>query len=200
LFNRGFNRATAAYESSVKRLVARKLVGFAALALCGLACFGLLRVLPTGFVPPEDQGYFMMTVQLPNAASLERTADVLKQIEDVLLTTPGVEYVIAIAGNNILSGSSASNMATVFVILKPWDERKTPQLAVTGIIGASQRKLAALPQAMIMAFNPPAVPGLGRTGGFQFELEDRGSHDLIELVGASQQALSAAAQQPEIAA
>jgi hydrophobe/amphiphile efflux-1 (HAE1) family protein len=199
-FNRIFGRIANGYTGAVRKLVGRKLIVFGALAAICAGAVLLARSLPTGFVPAEDQGYFMMTIQLPNAASLERTQTVLQQVENVSLSTPGVDYIIAIAGLNILSGSTSSNMGTAFVILKPWDERKTEQTSVGGVIASTQRKFAQIPEAMIMAFNPPAVPGLGRTGGFQFELEDRSGQSLGALVAQANEVMAAAAKQPEIAA
>src|SRR4051812_1064978 len=199
-FNRWFGKTTGAYVAVVRRMVGRRLLVFAAFAALCVGTVLLLRALPTGFVPAEDQGYFMMTIQLPNAASLERTQAVLQKVEDALLSTEGVEYAIAIAGQNILSGSTSSNMGTAFVILKPWDERKTDATSVAGIMASTQRKFAAIPDAMIMGFNPPAVPGLGRTGGFQFELEDRGAQSLDALVEQANRLIGEATRQPEIAA
>ncbi|MFL5394686.1 MAG: efflux RND transporter permease subunit [Myxococcales bacterium] len=198
-FNRIFGRITESYAGSVRTLVGRKVIVFVAFAVLCVGSYLFSRALPTGFVPAEDQGYYMMTIQLPNAASLERTQATLKKVEDIVLDTPGVAYVIAIAGQNILSGSTSSNMGTAFVILKPWDERDTPETSVNGVMASTQRKFAQIPEALIMAFNPPAGPGLGRTGGFQFELEDRSGQSLDALVSQANKVLAEAGKQPEIA-
>jgi hydrophobe/amphiphile efflux-1 (HAE1) family protein len=199
-FNRGFGRTTGAYVYAVRRLVGGRAFVFAIVAALCVGSWVLTRVLPKGFVPPEDQGYYMITIQLPNAASLERTQRVLRKVEDVLLATPGVEYAFAIAGLSLLSGSTSSSNGTAFAILKPWSERKTKETSLDAIMVATQKKLARIPEAMIMAFNPPAVPGLGRTGGFQFELEDRGAQPIGVLVDQANRLIDEAARQPEIAA
>jgi HAE1 family hydrophobic/amphiphilic exporter-1/multidrug efflux pump len=111
-----------------------------------------------------------------------------------------VDYAISIAGLSLLSGSTSSNNGTAFAILKPWGERKTAATSLDAIMLSTQKQFARIPEAIVLAFNPPAIPGLGRTGGFQFELEDRGAQSLDALVGQANRLIAEAARQPEIVA
>jgi hydrophobe/amphiphile efflux-1 (HAE1) family protein len=199
-FDRIFRRMTHSYERGVGKLLSRKLLVFGCLLLITAGVVALIKLLPKGFIPLEDQGYFMTSVQLPSGASLERTSQVLQKVENNYKNTEGVASVVAIGGLNILAGGSSSNAATAFVSLKPWDERDTAETSVQGIIGASQAKSAMIPQALIASFNPPPIPGLGATGGFQLELEDRSGKSIDDLVAAAYQAIGQASKQPQIAA
>ncbi|MGH9350668.1 MAG: efflux RND transporter permease subunit, partial [Terriglobia bacterium] len=202
LFFRGFNRVfmhtTRGYESSVKFLVRRKAIIIAGLVIVIIALYGLLKILPSGFVPPEDQGYFLTSIQLPNAASLDRTSAVVTRMENILKSMPGVQDVVSIGAFNLVGGTYNSNAATIFVILKPWDERGTPQLSLNAILASFQRQAAGIPQAVIMSFNPPAIPGLGTTGGFQFELQDRSGGSVQALAETAGKLIGAASKQPAI--
>ena len=197
-FNWVFTRTVRGYESSIGMLIRHKTLTVLAFVLIGAGVYRLFTVLPSGFVPAEDQGYFMISVQLPNAASLERTAAVMDSIQDILESTPGVESVVTIGGRSILSGANASNVGTVFVMLKPWSERTTFGTSVGGIIASAQRRFDRVPGAVVMSFNPPAIPGLGRTGGFEFELQNRGGSDIFELAKMADRVIEAAQKRPEI--
>lgn len=203
-FSRGFNRAfgglTRAYEAAVKHAIAHRLVTLLALVAIGTGAWYVLDRLPTSFVPLEDQGYFVMSVQLPAAAALERTAAAVNRIEGILKRTPGVQNVVAAGGLNFVSGTYASNAAALFVILKPWDQRTTRALSLASIMGAVESKTAQLPQAIIMSFNPPPIPGLGTTGGFQFELENRGNHTVQQLAAEANRLVAASHSRPELGA
>jgi HAE1 family hydrophobic/amphiphilic exporter-1 len=128
--------------------------------------------LPTGFLPEEDQGYFFMEVQLPDAASLKRTEDVLTRLEQQLLEIPGVTNTISVAGYSLLNAAFGSNSALVIPILAPWDQREDPDLHVRAIVGEVQEIAARTSDALLIPFVPPAIPGLGNTGGFSFVLQD----------------------------
>ncbi|MFD2140595.1 efflux RND transporter permease subunit [Ancylobacter oerskovii] len=160
------------------------------LALCGVvlalvfgAIFGLFRLLPTGFIPSEDLGYVFVNVQLPNAASLERTDRSLADITRVLAETPGVANSITISGSSLL-GSGGSETGMAIVALKPWGERTQPSESLAGIMGRLRAEFAQRPAASIVPFNPPAIPGLGATGGFDLRLQARAGQTPEELAEA----------------
>ncbi|MGH9454472.1 MAG: efflux RND transporter permease subunit, partial [Terriglobia bacterium] len=199
-FNRMFRRVTHDYEGSVKFLMRRKAIVVVSLLLVCGAIYGLLRVLPSGFVPPEDQGYFFTNVQLPDGAALERTSAVVHQVEEILKATPGVQTVVAVGGFSFVSGTYDSNVATLFVMMKPWGERKSANLSINAIIGRTQGQFFAIPQAMIMNFAPPPIQGLGTTGGFQFELQDRTGGSIQDLAKVSNQLMAATRTEPAIGA
>ena len=141
--------------------------------------YGFYRVLPTGFVPAEDQGYLFMNVQLPNAASLERTQETIARVSSLLQRTPGIDNTIGIAGVSMVGGGG-SNSGMIISALKPWSERGSDQSAFA-LINKLRPKLAAISTASIVPFNPPAIPGLGTTGGFDFRLQARSGQSQQEL-------------------
>lgn len=198
-FNWTFRRVTHDYVGSVKFLARRKII----VVVCLLAVFGgiyeLFRVLPSGFVPPEDQGYFFTNVQLPDGAALDRTSAVVGQIEKILKSTPGVQAVVAVGGFSFVSGTYDSNDATLFVMMKPWSERDSPNLSIDSIMARTQGQFFGIPQAMILNFAPPPIQGLGTTGGFQFELQDRTGGSIENLASVANKLIAATRQEPAIA-
>ncbi len=199
-FNRGFERATGGYLAGCTRLIRKALV--AMLLLGGmLALTGWTGArLPGGFLPEEDQGYFFMNVQLPDAASLQRTDAVCRQIEAVLAETPGVAGYNTIAGYSMLSAVSTPYSAFYFVALAPWSERDRQGLTAAAIMRQLNRRLARLPAAVAFAFAPPAIPGVGTSGGVTFMLQDRAGRDLGFLAERTRAFLEAARRRPEFAA
>jgi HAE1 family hydrophobic/amphiphilic exporter-1 len=155
--------------------------------------------LPSGFLPEEDQGYFYLNVQLPTAASLERTDEVAKQIEAILKETPGVEMYNTIVGFSLLSVANTSYHAFYFVTLKPWEERTPEGLTSDVIMRRLNQRLAGLPEAQAFAFAPPAIPGIGTSGGATFMLEDRSGQGVEFLAQNTDRFLQAARQRPEFA-
>ena len=131
------------------------------------------RVIPAGFIPDEDQGIFGVNVQLPPGASLERTSDVLKKVEDILAKTEGIDSYQTIGGYGAVTNTYQPNYGTIFVRLKPWEERKSEALHVNGIMGGLQQQFAAIPEAIIFPFNIPTLAGFGAASGFNFLLQDR---------------------------
>lgn len=198
-FNRNFARLTAAYQRALAHITRHRLAMLAALCVLTAIAYLIFMVLPTSFVPLEDQGYFMISVQLPNAAALDRTAAVVSQIEHIVRSTPGVQNVVGVGGLDFVTGNYSSNAAALFVMLKPWDQRTTPQLSIQSIIGRVQAQFDEIPQAQIMSFNPPPIPGLGRTGGFDFELEDRGNFSVKDLATTADKLIGATRHVPSIA-
>lgn len=152
---------------------------------------------PTSFLPQEDQGYFFMNVQLPEAASLSRTMDVMQKITADITAIGGVNDVIGVAGFSLLSGN-ADNVGFAIAILDPWDERKLPALQLDAIVGQSQGKLAALSTANSFAFAPPPIIGMGSAGGFDFRLQAKEGQDPQELFGLTMAMMIAANQDPTL--
>ncbi len=197
-FNRLFGRGTELYVrlcGSFIRKSALALVVIASFTL-GAAFFGTR--LPSSFLPDEDQGYLFVNMQLPNAASLERTAAASKQVEAILASTPGVKYTTSVAGFSLLSFVRTSYNAFYFVTLKPWSERKSRAEQFQEIKAHLNKELARLPQGTVFSFSPPAIPGVGTSGGFTFVLEDRAGRDVQFLANNLDKFLAAARKRPEI--
>jgi len=196
-FNRWFATATRGYISWSHALIRKGVIGV--LILVG---FGLLDVvfggrLPTSFVPEEDYGYLFMNLQLPNAASLERTDQVSQKIEAILAKTEGVQYYNTIGGFSLLNRVSASYNGFFFVALKPWGERNVEAREVLAKINGALA--TQVPEAMAFAFMPPAIPGLGNSGGFSLWLQDRSGGSVDFLDQNLQKFLAAARKRPELA-
>jgi hydrophobic/amphiphilic exporter-1 (mainly G- bacteria), HAE1 family len=172
-FNRAFDRTRHGYVHWSGVLIRKSFFGILALAAFAFVAVLMGRKLPGSFLPEEDQGYIYLNAQLPLAASLDRTDDFCKQVEAVLSKTPGVEYYTTVIGFSLLSGVQSTYNAFFFVTLKPWDERKSPEETAGAIRTRLNRELGRLPQANAFAFPPPAIPGIGSSGGFTFVLEDR---------------------------
>ena len=180
-FDKLFSRTENGYTNMTKSLVRRTgLMLLLAAALAGYTGWQFTQ-LPTGFLPTEDQGYLLVHVQLPDAASQERTSEVLDQIDEVVAGTEGVADWVIFGGYNLIDGTASSNTAIVFVTLTPWEERKDPSLKQEVILAKLQGQFQTIQESIIYAFLPPAINGLGVAGGFQFQLEDRGGIGLEEL-------------------
>ncbi|MCP4380862.1 MAG: multidrug efflux RND transporter permease subunit [Hyphomicrobiales bacterium] len=157
--------------------IVHRLIRIAALAMVAFLAVAALTAwmgtsIPTGFLPPEDRGAFFVDIRLPDGAALQRTAVVLDEVEAILEQTPGIADVITVGGFSILSGAIAPNAAFAIAVLDPWDERDTPELGLRGVLLGVAPKLLSLPSATVRPFNPPPIPGLGTTGGFEFVLQD----------------------------
>jgi len=196
-FNSGFDWLSHAYARSVGTLIRFRWAMMALfVALLGVT-YAISTRIPSTFLPVEDQGYFFAIVQLPDGASLERTDAVTKRVRDILKAEPGVDIVGSISGLNFLTNAAQSNSAVLFAILKPWDERP-PDQGASAIVAKVRPKLLGIPEAIALSFDPPSIPGLGATGGFEFQVEDltgRGSTALNEAV---QAVIAEARKQPEL--
>ena len=198
-FNKAFDATTAGYVSVSRLLVRRSLLTIAIVAAVALGASLFARVLPAGFIPDEDQGIFGVNVQLPPGASLERTSVVLKKIEDILAKTEGLDSYQTVGGFGAVTSTFQSNYGTIFVRMKPWDERKTAALHVNGIMGGLRPQFAAIPEAVIFPFNIPTLSGFGASSGFNFLLQDRsGSLTVAQLGELAQKYIAAARQRPEL--
>jgi hydrophobe/amphiphile efflux-1 (HAE1) family protein len=171
-FDLGYKRFSGWYEKVGELAIARWPVVLGVFALLVLGTLVLYQRLPTAFLPEEDQGYFIVSVQLPDGSSLQRTEAVTKEVVEKMLAIPGVRSTVVNGGNDFITGAAASNAAACFVILKPWDERKSADVQLGPILGRARKELAAMSSAVIVAFNPPPIRGLGSTGGFQLQIQD----------------------------
>jgi multidrug efflux pump len=171
-FERGIGAARNGYNSIVRILLRRLIIGGIAVVAVGGLSGWLGFNTPTGFVPQEDRGAFFVDVRLPDGAALPRTAAVLSEVGQIISSNPGVANVISVGGYSLLQGAVIPNGALVIAVLKPWDERNTPELVLRGIFADIRPKLASIPTATIIPFVPPPIPGLGNTGGFEFVLQD----------------------------
>ena len=196
-FNRVFGRATDGYVNWCHHLIRKS--GMAMLLLAGLAVLagGIGSRLPASFLPNEDQGYFYMNVQLPDASSLQRTDAVCRQIEALLKDTAGIQSFNTVVGYSLLSGVNTTYSAFYFVTLKPWAERDAVGRTADVIMHELNVKLAYLPEAQAFAFAPPAIPGVGTSGGATFMLEDRSGQGTKFLAQNADAFLAAARQRPE---
>lgn len=196
-FNAGVQRV---FERVVRWLLAhpgRSLVSYAFLSILALVWF---IQWPTTFLPEEDDGYFLVAVQLPPAASLERTCRVGEQLDSVLATYPEVETYLGVNGFSIMGGGQLSNAATYFVVLKDWKDRPGKAHRVQAVVDRFNRQTyAAIPEAQVFGLIPPTIPGMGNTGGLQLELEDRRSLGAVELQKAVQALQAAAHGEPALA-
>jgi HAE1 family hydrophobic/amphiphilic exporter-1 len=197
-FNRIFGRATEGYVRLSGGLIRKGGLVLVLLAACGLAGIFFGSRLPSSFLPDEDQGYLYVNMQLPIAASLERTSSASKQVEDIIANTPGVQYTTSIVGFSLLSFVRTSYNAFYFVTLKPWSDRKTRAEQYQEIMARLNQRLSTLPQGTVFSFSPPAIPGVGTSGGFQFVLEDRAGRDVQFLADNLEKFLAAARKRREI--
>jgi hydrophobe/amphiphile efflux-1 (HAE1) family protein len=199
LFNRFFDWLSNSYGNLVGGL-ARKATRSMLLLVAVLAGIWLLgKFVPGGFIPDEDKGYLFVAVELPEGASLQRTDEILKQVEAIVGSTEGVRSALGLAGYNILNSLNFPNAAMMFVGLEPWEERKTPELHAKALVREWNKKFAAIPGARAFAFGPPPLPGYGNVSGFTMQLQDRSGGSIEQLAGYIQQLQKAVAQRPEIA-
>jgi HAE1 family hydrophobic/amphiphilic exporter-1 len=198
-FNRWFGKMTEGYVSWSHVLIRRWVL--AMVLLLGIAIVsGLMgKSLPTSFIPEEDQGYAFLQIQLPDAASLQRTDAVMRKLDDMLAHTHGVKSYSGISGFSLLSNTSASYTGFYFLQLEPWDERLTAELSASGLMqGLNQKMRKEFPEAIAFAFGPPAIPGLGTAGGFTFMLQDRSGGSVEQLSEMLDKFTLAARKRPEI--
>jgi HAE1 family hydrophobic/amphiphilic exporter-1 len=198
-FNRTFERATNGYVRICGALIRKTALTLIVLAMFGVGAAFFSNRVPSSFLPDEDQGYLYVNLQLPSAASLERTDHVAKKIENILAHTPGVQSTTSVVGFSLLSFTRTSYNAFFFVTLKPWDDRKTREEQFQVIKATLNRELSQLPEGIAFDFSPPAIPGVGTSGGFTFVLEDRAGKDVEFLTSNLNAFMAAARKRPEIA-
>lgn len=180
-FDKFFARASNAYADFLKMVVRRSFLMMLFAVAIAVASGWQFTQIPSAFLPVEDQGYVITSVQLPDAASKERTDEVLQQINTILEATPGLDDWVSLGGFSMIDGTNASNAATIFVIMKPWDERTAENETQQAILKHLNQKFRAIQEAIVFTFVPPAIPGLGVSGGFQMQIQDKGNVGLDEL-------------------
>jgi multidrug efflux pump len=196
-FNRGFEAARDKYGDVVGWLTRRLALSFGAIIAVFAITIGVFLITPSAFLPAEDQGYFFISVQLPNGASLGRTSDVVSQLDGVLRKTTGVAHVIGVSGFDIVNAAQQASDALVIVILTPWDQRGGAHSAAH-IMAMLKPRLAAFPSANIKSFDPPSIPGVSPTGGINFVLEAQNGQSFQDLASVSRALIFAANQDKRI--
>ncbi len=197
-FDQGFDSFRNSYQGWVERFTTHwKVVVTIFIVLIGLT-FYMFTIVPTGFVPEEDQGYFIVNVQGPEGSSLQRTIETMDEVYNILKDTPGVAHVVAMAGMNLLTSSSDSNTGAMFAILTPWDKRTSKKLSIDYILSSVRKQFKDVQGAVVVAFNAPPIQGLSTTGGFQFEIEDRGSLGLQTLAKVMNEMIEKGNKRPEL--
>jgi len=198
-FNRMFHRGSERYVGGVKRIVGKgKLALVIYAGLIALTWFGFSHV-PTGFVPGQDKQYLVAFAQLPDAASLDRSDDVIRRMSAIALKQPGVEHAVAFPGLSINGFTNSTNSGIVFVTLKPFEDRRSADLSAGAIAGALNQKFGAIQDAYIAVFPPPPVMGLGTIGGFRMQIEDRSDRGFDELYKQTQNLIAASRKDPALA-
>jgi multidrug efflux pump len=198
-FNRAFGAASNGYGKTVGGLVTRKsLVMIVYMALVA-ATYGMFSAVPSGFVPAQDKQYLIGFAQLPDGATLDRTESVIKRMSDIAMQQPGVSHAIAFPGLSINGFTIGSNSGIVFAVLDDFENRKTPELSGGAIAMQLNQKFAGIQDAFIAMFPPPPVNGLGQTGGFKLQIEDRAGYGYQTLDEAAKAVIAKAYQTPELA-
>ncbi|MFM2198183.1 MAG: hypothetical protein RLZZ505_1615 [Verrucomicrobiota bacterium] len=197
-FNAFFDWVIDRYGKIVGGLTRKATFSMLLLVIVGGGIWGLGKFVPGGFIPDEDKGYLFVAIELPEGASLQRSDEVLKQVEAIVGGTKGVRSALAISGLNILNNLNVPNAALMFIGLEDWEERAEPGLSAKEIAAAWNRKFYAIPGARVFAFGPPALPGYGSVSGFTMQLQERSGGGINELTAALAKVQAAAAKRPEI--
>jgi HAE1 family hydrophobic/amphiphilic exporter-1 len=197
-FNAGFKATTDRYVNAIRFLVRRKWIAIGALLVVTVATFYMMRSTPTGFIPTEDQGFIVYSVNLPPGASLDRTQHVMNEIDSILKDDPAVERRGAVTGLNFIANANSSNYAIGFIRLKPYEERG-PVKDINGLVGVISQKLSVIKEANIFPFIFPTLQGFGNTSGFEFILQDRSGGSLQKLGNTAYGFIGELMKRPEIA-
>src|SRR4051794_21725560 len=198
-FNRVFARTTHGYVSLSHFAIRKSLLSFGLLLVLAIGAGVFGSRLPSSFLPEEDQGYVYIQLQLPDAASLERTDQVAHKIEDLMSKIPGIHHTTSVIGFSLLSLSQNTYSAFFFVTFNPWSERTRPEEQYQAIKARINKELGGLSEGLAFAFPPPAIPGVGTSGGFTFILEDRSGQDVAFLSQNLKAFMEAARKRPELA-
>jgi len=198
-FNWGFARSAEGYLKGVRVFMRRLALALVLLLAVYVGAGGLMKILPGGFVPDEDQGVVFVTFNLPPGASLERTDAVLTKAEQFTGKVAGIQTVLGWGGFNLMTGTYNSDAGSLVLTLAPWDKRTTKETQITAIMQRLRREFATYPEAQAFVYSLPAIPGMGNVSGFQYELQDRSARTPEELYQAAQNMVVAAAKEPAIA-
>ncbi|HOW76164.1 MAG TPA: multidrug efflux RND transporter permease subunit [Candidatus Competibacteraceae bacterium] len=197
-FNRGFDWMTRGYAESVRFITKRVLLGLTLFAVMLVAIYGLFNKVPSSFVPDEDQGYVFGVGILPDGASLDRTEAAGAQMSDIFRANSAVGSVVAVNGYSLLDSQMKTTETTLFVSFKDYEERKDPKESAPNVIREIMGKFAGIGEAIALVFNPPSIPGLGTTGGFEFWIQSRGGSDIKQLAKVTKDFVAKANQRPEL--
>ncbi len=197
-FNRGFKNAAESYTGGVKRTLNRRKLAFVVYAGLIVLTFFAFRIVPTGYIPQLDKQYLIGFAQLPDGASLDRTEDVIRRMAQFVMDTPGVAHAVALPGLSFYGFTNSSNAGLVFVTLKPFEERRKPELAAEAIAQTLNMKFATIKDAFLMVLPPPPVIGLGTAGGFRLQIQDRADLGDEALFAAVQAVQGKAWQTPQL--
>jgi len=198
-FNRLFDRMTSGFTGGVRRTIRHSAMAMAVFGVLCAAAFGMQRAIPSGFLPDEDQGFVLAFIMLPDGASLDRTDGVARRVEDFFLAQPEVEDFVLLGGLDYLSGGITSTSAvTMFVKLKPFKERKGEAHSAQNLAMRTIIRFMGDPDARVLAFNPPAIQGLGARAGFQLELQARGGGTVEDLIATAEKFVADANANPEL--
>jgi HAE1 family hydrophobic/amphiphilic exporter-1 len=199
LFDRFMKSTTSGYVQVARSIIRKSVFAMLVFAAMTVAALLILRTLPTGFIPNEDEGSIFVNVRLPDGATLERTRQVMSQVGRILESTPGVSDYVSVAGFSMLDNAIVPSGGICFVNLKPWSQRRSPSLQVSAILEGVQMRLFGISDAFCLTFAPPPIRGLGRTGGFELQLQDRGGAGLAALENAANTLLYKAGTDPVLA-
>lgn len=198
LFNSLFDKVTSVYGAIIARIVRFVTVVCVSFVALVLLTGWIFTTLPTGFVPDEDQGVIFVNVQLPDAASKERTEAVIQDLDDVYAQVPGVQNWLSVAGYSLLGGNAGSNVGFSVLVLDPWEDRKSNETSVAAIQQRLQQQFNKEERAVLFSFTPPAIDGLGVSGGFQMEVQDRGNNGFDELQLTAEDLVAAGSEQSNL--
>jgi hydrophobic/amphiphilic exporter-1 (mainly G- bacteria), HAE1 family len=198
-FNGVFGKTTNGYVRVCGMAIRKLMISLLLLVIMTLGTGLLGSKVPGGFLPEEDQGYLYAGIQLPDSSSLQRTEAAVKQMEKIVMATPGVEFCTAVSGYSMMSGVSNTYSGFFFITLKPWEERKKPEEEYEAIMTHLNQEFAKLPQGIAFAFSPPAIPGIGTSGGVTMVLEDRSGKDISFLSENAEKFIAEARKRPELA-
>ncbi|MGQ0666092.1 MAG: multidrug efflux RND transporter permease subunit [Nitrospiraceae bacterium] len=199
-FNRIFDWTRERYTATAGLVIRRAALALAIFSGVIVLSAGLFRLIPSSFLPEEDQGYFITVVQLPDGASLQRTTEVMSKLEKYFLSIPVIHSTDALVGQNFVFNTRGPNSATLFTPLHLWSERKHPDQHVKALIGGAFREFAEIPEALILSFNAPSIRGLGATGGFSVQIQDPSGGDFKRFAAVGEEFVARARQDPAIGA
>jgi len=198
LFDTFFERATSLYTEGAQWLILRPVLGVLGFVIiCGALAY-LFYAVPQSFVPNEDQGYLISVVDMPEGASVNRTEEITSKVEKIAMKNPAVHYFLDLAGYSFMDGLNRTSQGTDFIILKDWDERRKKSEHVGPLLRQLTQEYDKIPEARILAFNPPAIQGLGTIGGFEFWIENRGEGDYGDLERVTNEFMAKAKEYPEL--
>jgi HAE1 family hydrophobic/amphiphilic exporter-1/multidrug efflux pump len=197
-FNKVFDAFTRRYTAGLDRFLGRSFAGVAVFLLLLALTFGLFRRVPSSFIPDEDQGYLVAAVQLPDAASKQRTDVVLRHTERILKAIPEIRDIVTLNGQNFIFNSRGVNSATMYITLSPWEERRRPEQSAASLITRIRKEFSAINEAIVVVFNPPPISGLSTTGGFTLQVQNNAGLPLKEFASRVQGFLQKARSRPEL--